>query len=145
MTLHCCVSLWLTCFTVSNSLNTPGVRSIKDITISITTRNIWAKGLAQLGSNSNNMISHFTQFYFGLLLFFTLWNWAIKHPMFLRSLMTCACFSEFNSMTYDNVDLQIFRQKEKPIQSFKGRQRRRLHDLCFVFQGYLSIFLTTLW
>ena len=57
--------------------------------------------------------------------------------------MSLCLFTEFNSMTYDNVDLQIFRRKAKPIQLFKGRQRRRLHDLCFEFQGYLSFLLTT--
>ena len=48
-------------------------------------------------------------------------------------------------MTYYNVDLQIFQRKPKPIQLFKATKRRRLHDLCFVFQGYLSFLLTTLY
>ena len=110
-TLRCCLKLWLTCFTVSNSSNTLGVRSIKDITIIITTRNIWAKGLVQLGSNSNNIIGHFTQFYFGLVLFFNLWNWAFKHSKFLR---VCVYhLNPFARFTVDNVDLQIFRQKAK--------------------------------
>ena len=39
---------------------------VKDVTIFTTTTKIRAKGLAEIGYHSYNMVSRFTQFYLGL-------------------------------------------------------------------------------